>query len=202
MTVVTGVSDSPAQSGDSPNQPLGPTPEQRLAARLNDPVVADSLLTLLDHADLLAVLVVGLDQLVARSEVIGDSVLGGIAELRGAVQTTDAERRLDPAAIAQAMAAVGMVLPKVMPGIVAAVESGAADRLLGSPGVPGAIDDVDLVFSGVAEGSKRFRSNPVRIRGLMSATKAFRNPDVQRALSYFATITKSIGERLAERRAP
>ena len=58
------------------------TPEEQLAEQLKDPAVVGSLLTLLDHADLLAVLVTGLDQLISRSEVIGDSVLGGIAELR------------------------------------------------------------------------------------------------------------------------
>src|SRR4051794_30682548 len=59
-----------------------PDPVAALVERLDDPVVAESLNTLLDHADLLAVLVSGLNGLVSRGDTITDSIADGVVELR------------------------------------------------------------------------------------------------------------------------
>lgn len=52
--------------------------------RLLDPKTADALNTLLDHADLLATVVSGLDSLISRGEIITESLGSGLIELRGA----------------------------------------------------------------------------------------------------------------------
>ncbi|MBK6885325.1 MAG: hypothetical protein IPH03_01935 [Tetrasphaera sp.] len=59
-----------------------------LRAKLDDPQVAASLTRILDHADLLALLVVGLDGAIQRSEVIGNSLAGSLTDLR-AMQSAD-----------------------------------------------------------------------------------------------------------------
>lgn len=59
-------------------------PLDALAERLLDPKTASALNTLLDHADLLAVLVSGLDGLVSRGDTITDSLASGAVELRAA----------------------------------------------------------------------------------------------------------------------
>jgi len=51
-----------------------PDPAQALAKRLAEPRTAAAVNTLLDHADLLALLVSGLDGLVSRGDTITDSL--------------------------------------------------------------------------------------------------------------------------------
>lgn len=64
-------------STDKPEDPL-----DALAERMLDPKTANALNTLLDHADLLAVLVSGLDALARRGDTIADSLADGVTELR------------------------------------------------------------------------------------------------------------------------
>jgi len=63
---------------------LTPSPTDELLARLADPQIARAVSTLLDNADVLAFLAVGLDGILSRGEVIADSLADGISELRGA----------------------------------------------------------------------------------------------------------------------
>ncbi len=58
------------------------SPGDDLIQRLDDPQIASSLAVILDHADLLATLISGLDGLLRRAEVIGDSLASGVAEVR------------------------------------------------------------------------------------------------------------------------
>lgn len=174
--------------------------QAELSARLNDPVVAEALASLLDRAELLAVLMQGLDQFVARSEVIGDSLLASLAELRATADSTTvlAGSQVDLMAVAEASASLAAVLPKAAPGMVAAVESGAIDKLFAS-GVVGteAVDQVAVFAHGLVKGSRAFVSDPVRVGGPLSLMRLLKDPDISRALSFFATITMSIGRELA-----
>ena len=60
----------------------GSLPVDAVVERLNDPGVAASLVTLLDNAELLSTLVVGLGGLIERSDTIMDSVADGVAEFK------------------------------------------------------------------------------------------------------------------------
>lgn len=62
-----------------------PDPGQALAQRLAEPRTAAAVNSLLDHADLLALLVSGLDGLLSRGDTITDSLADGAGELRAAV---------------------------------------------------------------------------------------------------------------------
>jgi hypothetical protein len=65
--------------------PTRPTePIDAVAERLNDPAVAASLVTLLDNAELLSALVLGLSGMIGRSEMIVDSFAEGLGDLRAA----------------------------------------------------------------------------------------------------------------------
>lgn len=184
---------------------LAPTREEAaqaaLGARLHDPAVVSALVSILDHADLLAVLVEGVDGLVARSEVIGSSLLGGVTELREAVEgnTTLREADIDLAALVDAAAILASVLPKAAPGMAAAVESGAIDKLFSSGIVDDeAVDRVATLAQGLVEGGRKFTSDPVPIGGALSLLKLLKDPDINRALSYFATVAKAMGVELAK----
>lgn len=176
-----------------------PTATETLAARLEDPEVAAALTTLLDHADLLAVLVEGLSGMVARSETIGASVVDGVKELRETVDASTAGQDLDLGAIASAAVSLAAVLPKAAPGMVAAVDSGAIDRVLGSGIVsPESVDQVATLAAGLANGSRTFGTDPVRVSGPLSLVRLLRDPDISRALSFFATVARAVGQELAK----
>lgn len=166
-----------------------------LDSRLSDPQVVNALATLLDHADLLAVLVEGLDQFVSRSEVIGDSLIAGIHELQGA----EGAAEVDLAETAQSALSLAAVLPKAAPGMVYAVESGAIDKLLASGVVSAeALPQVELLARALAQGSLDFDRRPVEVGGPVSLVKLLRDPDINRALSFFATVAKAVGRELGK----
>lgn len=73
-------------STDRPEDPL-----DALAERLLDPKTANALNTLLDHADLLAVMVSGLDALARRGDTITESLASGVTELRTAQEAGNGE---------------------------------------------------------------------------------------------------------------
>lgn len=171
-----------------------------ISARLEEPAVAAALLSLLDHAELVAVLLEGVDGFVARSETIGDSLMDGVNELRSTVQSNTAlqDAGVDLAAITDAGISLAAVLPKAAPGMVAAVETGAIDKLFAS-GVIGkdAVDQVATLAGGLVAGGRAFDQHPVQIGGALSLLKLLKDPDINRALSYFATVAKAIGQHLA-----
>ena len=104
-----------------------------LTAKLDDPQTAAALLTLLDHVDLLAILVQGLSGMIERSETIGASIGDGIVELRQTFAANPAlqGRDVNPDEIVSSLIALAGALPAATPGIVAAAESGVIDRILG-----------------------------------------------------------------------
>lgn len=171
-----------------------------LTERLNDPAVVAALTSLLDRAELVAVLLEGLDQLVARSETVGDNIMGSVAELRATVQgnTALADAGVDVKALLEAGVSLAAVLPKAAPGMVAAVETGAIDKLFTS-GVVGAaaVDQVATLAGGLVAGGRAFESDPVKVGGPLSLLRLLKDPDVNRAISYFVTVARSIGQELA-----
>jgi hypothetical protein len=171
-----------------------------LAARLDDPQVANALASLLDHADLLAILVEGLDQLVSRSEIIGDSLLANITDLRTTVENSPGlkESGVSVQELTESAASLAGVLPKAAPGMVAAVESGAIDRLLSSDLVsPAAVEQIAVLARGFVRGKDDFASRPVQVGGPLSLVKLLKDPDINRAITYFATVAKAVGQELA-----
>lgn len=64
-------------------QLIAPSPVDTLLAKLDEPRTVAALNNLLEHADLLAILVSGLEGLVRRGEVISDSLASALGELRG-----------------------------------------------------------------------------------------------------------------------
>ena len=147
-----------------------------LEQRLADPAVADALASLLDHAELVAVLLEGLDQLVARSEVIGDSVLAGVTEVREAIAGADLPLARD------------VDVPRIVETTTRLVQSDLLD--------PAAVDTISLLARGLVRGGDDFVADPVPVTGVLSLGKVLKDPDVRRALSYFATVAKAVGREL------
>jgi hypothetical protein len=159
---------------------LAASPEQAAAAvlaeRLNDPVVAASLVSILNHADLLALLVVSLDGFVARSEVIGDSLIASLGDLRSTVENNEA------------LAEAGIDLR--------ALKESATTLLASDLFKPETLEELSVLARGVGRGNAEFAASPVAVGGIFSLGKLLKDPDINRALSFAATVAKAVGQEL------
>jgi len=170
-----------------------------LVERLDDPQVAAALINLLDHVDLLAILIVGLDGFVSRSETIGDALVDGIDELRGvAAANSEAVGSLELGAILASVMTLSSSLPRITPAVTRVVDSGLIEHVLDS-GItdPAMVTEIARIGRGLTAGAERAETEPVPVNGLFSAMKLLKDPDIQRAVSYFAAVAKSIGVELA-----
>jgi hypothetical protein len=160
---------------------LSPSRERATDAvldKLQEPQVAAALASLLDHADLVAVLLEGLDGLVSRSETVGESLFAGVDELRTTVNGNPS--------LSSALGAIDV------PSLIARAKRLAASDVVS----PQAVDSVATVARGLVDGSQQFKTSPVEVTGLLSLARLLKDPDIRRALSYGATVAKSIGQEL------
>lgn len=163
-----------------------------LMERLDEPQVAAALTNLLDHADLLAILIVGLDGLVGRSETIGAALAEAITDLRGVASNGNGD-------VIASLGALSGVLPKLAPMITDIIDSGLIDHVIDS-GItdPAMIIEISRIGRGLTGGAASAKTDPIQVNGLFSAMKLLKDPDIQRAVSYFAAVAKSIGVELAK----
>jgi uncharacterized protein YjgD (DUF1641 family) len=148
-----------------------------VAAKLRDPQVAASLATLLDHADLLALLVEALDGFVERSEVIGDSLISGLDELRTIADANGGNP----------LAGIDFEAIKTL------TQTLANSDLL----KPEAVEALGVIARGAARGSAQYAGAPVQIGGLLSLGRLLKDPDINRAISFTMTLAKAVGQELA-----
>lgn len=169
-----------------------------LRAKLDDPQVAASLTRILDHADLLALLVVGLDGAIQRSEVIGNSLAGSLTDLR-AMQSADDYplRGIDLKELASSLGAIAQASPRVTPAITKVVDSGLIDAVMDS-GItePGVIEQVGRLGRGLAQGAEAARIHEISVSGPLTLLKALKDPDIARGMSFFLNVLKSMGAEL------
>ena len=175
-----------------------------LLAKLEDPQTVASLSSLLDHTDLLAVLIVGLDGLLSRSETVGDAIIGSFAELKGAGVADDLKGKAAGLAGANkglfddliAMATeMTKIMPKVAPGLTELANSGLIDAVIAS-GVtsPATVDRVQQLLGGVSRGLAS--TEPVEVKGVLSLAKIMKDPDVARGIGFTLGLVKAIGAGL------
>jgi uncharacterized protein YjgD (DUF1641 family) len=105
---------------------------ESLKARLDEPQVAAALANLLDHADLLAVLLVGLDGLVSRSETIGDALASGMGEFRELTASLPRPDGVSGGDVVAGLVTLSAVLPRVAGPLARIAESGVLDRMVDS----------------------------------------------------------------------
>ena len=168
----------------SADVPVRPETE-RLLDRLEDPRTAAALHTLLDNAELLAVIVGGLDGLARKGEVIGDTLAEVIEEARAAGRATG----LDPMTTSRQ-------LSTLIPTLAAA--SPAINRILDSPIVePEPIEVLSETAVALVNGLRAAQENETQI-GLTGLVRASRDEDVQRGLGFLVEVAKVFGRDLRE----
>lgn len=153
-----------------------------LLAKLAEPGVAESLTSLLSHADLVAILLEGLDGLIGRSEVIGDSLLSGIPELLATAKESPAGQ-LDVQGLLTSAQTLAGALPQAAPALAEVAGSGVTD-------------DLALISRAVVKGREQFATDPVAVPSVFTLMRLFKDPDIGRAISYLATVAKALGQEL------
>lgn len=171
------------------------TPAEVLAARLEDPNVAGSLGILLDHADLLAILVVGLDGLVSRSEVIGDSLADGLNEVKGLAEANKPKQPIDIAAVISSLMSMASALPKLAPAVTRVADDGVVDALFDSGMTdPKTLDLMGTLVQALNTGAAEARA--AHKQGVLSMARQLKDPDVQRGLGFTMSMLRALGREL------
>lgn len=162
--------------------PQASQPVDAVAERLNDPAVAASLVTLLDNAELLSTLVLGLSGMVARSEFIMDSVAEGLNDMRSGTGSQGG-------ATLPSLGDLQTVTSEL-------VEAAPALRdVLGSAMIrPETISLLSMLSEAATEGAANAHGKPgTSTFGLL---RALRDDDVQRGVNMFVEIARALGRRL------
>lgn len=176
---------------------IAESPGDEVIARLDDPRIASSISLILDHADLLATLVVGLDGLLRRAEVIGDNVASGVAEVRDLAASGNGQRpwpSVDLAALSDSITRLSAAAVDATPAI---------DRLLHSPlADPQTADVLAEVGHALLEGKRAAAEDPRGPKGVFALMRVTKDPDVSRGLGFMIQIARAFGRRLAPPEQP
>jgi len=171
---------------------LAASPGDDVIARLDDPRIASSLTQILDHADLLATVIVGIDGLMRRADVISDSLASGVAEVRELAASSNGQRpwpRVDLTALGDTITRLSATLVDATPGI---------EKLLNSPLTDPQIADVfAAVGQALLEGKEATGANPHGPKGFFALMRVTKDPDVSRGLGFMVQIARAFGRRLA-----
>ncbi|WP_179475077.1 DUF1641 domain-containing protein [Mycolicibacterium vinylchloridicum] len=162
-------------------QAIAISPADQIRDRLDDPTVAAALNTLLDHADLLAVLVSGLDGFVRRGDLIADSLASAVSDFKGVsasgvLPSAEALKGVDVQGLTQTVATLSNSLVAAAP---------ALNTLLSQVG------------QAVAEGSEAAAADPGGPKGLFGLWKVTKDPDVSRGLGFMIHVARAFGRQVA-----
>lgn len=173
------------------NDQLGArSPADELLERLDDPKIASSLSYILDHADLLAVLVAGIHGLVERGDTIAASLADGVRELRDAAPDTSAFENVDvPRVLASAA--------QLSSGVVNATP--ALKSLLDSPALSDVhtAQTIGLLGEALAEGRAEAARSPGGPTGVFGLLRLLKDEDVSRGIGLMVQVARALGRRLA-----
>jgi hypothetical protein len=168
---------------------IAPSPADRLLSKLDDPRVTAALSDLLDHADLLAILVVGLDGLFRRGEEFNGALgltLRQVQEVTG----LDSVGELDLPKLTASLVTLSGALSDVTPTLKSLVKSDLADERM--------IDVVSLAARAIIKGSEQAKAEPVKASGVFSLMRALKDDDVARGVGFLIQVARAFGKELDE----
>lgn len=184
-------------AGPEGDELIDASPGDDLIQRLDDPQIASSLAVVLDHADLLATIIMGLDGVLRRADVIGDSLASGVAELREVATSSSGQRpwpSVDVAALSDTVTRLSAAVVDATP---------ALDRLLHSPLTnPQTAEVLAEVGEALLEGKRAAAEDPRGPKGIFALMRVTKDPDVSRGLGFMIQIARAFGRRLAPPERP
>ena len=159
-------------------------PVDAVTERLNDPAVAASLVTLLDNAELLSTLVLGLSGFIERGDTIMDSIAAGVSEFKGVKLGNVGGVTLPSASQINALTSA---LVKSTPMITEVLDS----TLLSAD----SIALVTMLSDAMAEGMATAHRTDASVSGIRGVLRLLKDPEVGRGLGVLVEIAKAIGRR-------
>lgn len=157
---------------------------EALVDRLSDPGVAASLVTLLDNAELLSTLVLGLSGFISRGEQIIDAVAEGVNDLKAtgaAARPAGMPSLSELGNVAAQLTATAPVLENVLASSMVKAET---------------IDVLSVLGDAATEGMAKARSADTRITGIRGAVKLLKDPEIQSGLGALVEIARALGRRV------
>ena len=152
--------------------------------------MAESLNSLLEHADLLAILVSGLDGLVRRSDTLSDNITSAIGEFKG-----DAKGSVPSVeSMKEMVGGLSQSLGPLFFSLVAAAP--AINELLAKLTDPEATKVLAKLGDALVEGKAAADRNPNGSKGFFGILRTARDPDVTRGVGFLLQVAKSFGRQL------
>lgn len=167
---------------------LAPDPVEALVARLDDPTVSRALHDLLDHVDLLSILVVGLHGMISRGDAISAALAESVGDVRAASGSSGLPDVAQVSTLVQRLSTLSGPLIEMMPTI---------ERLMNSSlGDPRVIDLAAAASRAAVRGAQEAQATQARVSGVRALLKVLKDDDVSRALGFVVSIAKSLGQEL------
>ncbi len=174
-------------------QAVALSPADSLRERLDDPEVAASLNNLLDHADLLAILVTGLDEMIRRGDEISESLASAVDELKGAAKPgaipgLESLRSVDLQAVAASLASLSGALVNAAPALNTVLTSRLTD--------PEAAEVLAQLGQAVIDGKAAAKADPGGPKGVFGLWRLTRDKDIVRGMGFMIQVARAFGRRL------
>ncbi|MGE3286098.1 MAG: DUF1641 domain-containing protein [Pseudonocardia sp.] len=152
--------------------------------------MASSLSYILDHADLLAVLVAGIHGFVERGDTITEAVVDGVRELRSAAPESSGLAAVDVPKVLASLADLSSGMVNATP---------ALKSLLGSPALADTrtADTIGLLGEALAEGRDEAAKSPGGPTSVFGLLRVLKDDDVSRGIGLLVQVAKALGRRLA-----
>ncbi|OBH08479.1 DUF1641 domain-containing protein [Mycobacterium sp. E1747] len=175
------------------------SPADQLRGRLDDPAVAESLNNLLDHADLLAILLRGLDGFVRRGDEISETLASAVDELRAGASSANLPsfdgvaselRSVDLQALAASVSSLAAAIVTATP---------ALNKILQSPLVdPQAVDVLAELSRALVEGKAAAAADPGGPKGLFGLWRVSKDKDINRGVGFLVQVARAFGKHLPQ----
>lgn len=176
-----------------PGEFLAQSPGDELIARLDDPEVAASLSLILDHADLVATLIAGLDGLIRRGDVISESLVSALDEVKGVTAAYKSQNLLPDVDVAT----LRTTLTDLSTAFIEAAPT--FNQLLRSPLTdPRTAQVVADLGDALLDGKAAADADPRGPKGVFALMKVAKDPDVSRGLGFMIHVARAFGRRLAQ----
>jgi hypothetical protein len=170
------------------DQLVSRSPADELLERLDDPRVATSLTYILDHADLLAVLVAGIHGFVERGDEIAEAVADGVRELRVAAPGAAELGPVDVAGLLSSLATLSNGVVGATPTLNSLLAL-SADPRLGST--------ITMLGEALVEGGEEAAKSPAAPTGVFGLLRVLKDDEVSRGLGLLIQIAKALGRKLS-----
>ncbi|MBX9638194.1 MAG: DUF1641 domain-containing protein [Mycobacterium pseudokansasii] len=177
-------------------QVMAISPADALRDRLDDPQIASSLNSLLDHADLLAILVASIDGFLRRGDEIGESLAAAVGELNlsslsaQSIPGAESLKDVDLPGLAASLASLSGAVVGATPALNTMLTSRLTD--------PEAAEVLALLGQALVEGKAAAEADPGGPKGIFGMWRVTKDKDVQRGLGLVVQVARAFGRRLAQ----